>query len=75
MVKIAIYKRDDGALLSIFKCVNGDLIGEVYNNGVEKKGKWDMRARFRVKDNDAYEYRVCEYFNFKVENSYWRKWG
>ena len=33
MVKIAIYKKDDGALLVIWKTPKENLIGELYNGG------------------------------------------
>lgn len=77
MVKIAIYKKDDGALLVIWKTPKENLIGEVFNNGVEKRGKWDMRATFNAKDGDAIEYRVKEYFGFSTSNSiaYWKRWA
>ena len=75
MIKIAMYKDKQGKLLVIKKATNGDLIGEVYENGVEKRGKWDMRATFRVKDNDATSYRVCEYFGFDYKNPYWKRWA
>ena len=72
MVKIAMYKRaSDGALLVLWKTPKGNLVGEVFNNGVEKRGKWDMRATF----NDATEYRVCEYFGFDSSNPYWKRWA
>lgn len=73
MIKISMYKKDNGALLVIWKCLNDDLIGEVYNNGIEKRGKWNMRARFSVKHNEATEHRVCEYFGFHSANPWWRR--
>ena len=75
MVKISMFKKDDGALLVIWKTPKENLIGEVFNNGVEKRGKWDMRATFRVKDNDATSYRVCNYFGFDYKNPYWKRWA
>lgn len=76
MVKISMFKREnDGALLVIWQTRKGNLIGEVFNNGVEKRGKWDMRATFYTKDGDATEYRVCEYFNFPYSNAYWKRWA
>ena len=75
MVKISIFKQDDGALLVIRKTTKGNLVGEVYNDGVEKRGKWSMRATFYVKDNDATEYRVCEYFGFDSTKPYWSRWN
>ena len=64
MVKIAIYKHDNGSLLVIWRTRNENLIGEVFNNGIEKRGKWDMRATFNVADGDATQHRVREYFGF-----------
>jgi hypothetical protein len=46
MVKISMFKKNDGALLVIYKTPKEKLIGEVYSNGVEKRGKWDQRATF-----------------------------
>ena len=77
MVKISMYKDEQGRLLVIWRTRNENLIGEVFNNGVEKRGKcgkWDMRATFYTKDGDATEYRVCEYFNFPYSNAYWKRW-
>ena len=74
MVKTEMYKRNDGALLVIYKCVNDDLIGEVYANGVAKRGKWDMRARFCAKDKENTSYRVCEYFGFPY-TAFWKRWA
>ncbi len=45
--------------LKIFESKN-KIRGEIYENGV-----MTMAADFYYKDNDATEYRVCEYFNFK----------
>ena len=70
-----MFKKDNGALLVIWKCLNDDLIGEVYNNGIEKRGNWNMRARFSVHHNEATEYRVCEYFGFPFGNAWWRRWA
>lgn len=75
MVKISKYKKDNGALLVIWKTKKKNLIGEVFSNGVEKRGKWDMRATFYVADGDATESRVCEYFGFNSNNPYWRRWA
>ena len=76
MVKISMFKReDDGALLVIWKTPKENLVGEVYNNGVEKRGKWDMRATFYVADCDATEHRVREYFGFLEAEEYWRRWA
>ena len=77
MVKYLMYKnKTTGALLVIWECKCGDLIGEVYNNGVEKRGKWDRRARFYVRDKDAAVYRVLEYLGFdtsEVAKPYWSR--
>ena len=76
MVKISMFKREnDGALLVIWKTAKENLIGEVFSNGIEKRGKWDMRATFNVIDGDATEHRVCEYFGFSCEKAYWKRWG
>ena len=72
-----MYKnKTTGALLVIWECKCGDLIGEVFNNGVEKRGKWDRRARFHVVHGDAQPYRVLEYFGFdtsEVAKPYWSR--
>ena len=77
MIKILMFKKDDGSLLVIWKTRNDNLIGEVFSNGVEKRGKWVMRATFYAKDGDATEYRVKEYFGFSTSNSikYWSRWA
>jgi len=76
MVKISMFKReDDGALLVIWKTPKENLVGEVYNNGVEKRGKWDMRTTFYVADGDATEHRVREHFGFRGAEPYWRRWA
>jgi hypothetical protein len=67
MVKVSKFDRSDGALLVIWRTPKDNLIGEVYSNGVEKRGKWDMRATFNAADGDATIYRVCEYFGFSKE--------
>lgn len=77
MVKIALYKKENGALLVIWQTRKGNLVGEVYFDGVEKRGKngkWDMRATFYVEGKEATEYRVCEYFGFHSTNPYWHRW-
>lgn len=77
MVKVSMFKKDDGALLVIWETPNGNLVGEVFLDGVErrgKNGKWDMRATFKIEDGDAREYRVCEYFGFDVSKPYWKRW-
>jgi hypothetical protein len=77
MFKSLMYKnKSTGALLVIWKCKSGNLIGEIYDNGVEKRGKWDRRARFRVVHGDAQPYRVLEYFGFdtsEVDKPYWSR--
>ena len=73
MVKISMYKKDDGALLVIKRNPKGSLVGEVFNNGIEKRGKWDNRATFEHKD--ATEHRVCEYFGFNSSKAYWKRWA
>ena len=74
MIKIAMYKNDKGGLLVIKQNTKGDLIGEVFNNGIEKRGKWDMRETFLQKDG-ATECIVCERFNFPCQRAWWRKWA
>lgn len=75
MTKIAMYKDDAGRLLVIWATKKTNLIGEVFNNGVEKRGKWDMRATFYTKDGDATKYRVREYFGFYAVSEYWSRWA
>jgi len=77
MVKIAMYKHDNGSLLVIWRTRNENLIGELYYGGEYHRGKWDSRATFYTKDCDATEYRVCEYFGFSTSNSiaYWKRWA
>ena len=75
MTKIAMYKDDAGRLLVIWSTKKANLIGEVFNNGVEKRGKWDMRATFNVADGDATQHRVREYFGFCGTEAYWRRWA
>ena len=76
MTKVSMFKNGKGALLVIWKTPKGKLIGEVYLDGVEKRGKngkWDSRATFDGKD--ATEHRVCEYFGFNCSTAYWRRWA
>ena len=75
MTKISMFKKDDGALLVIWKTSKGNLVGEVFNDGVEKRGKWDMRATFYAADGDATQHRVREYFGFCGAEAYWRRWA
>lgn len=70
-----MFKNDDGALLVIWKTSKGNLVGEVFKNGVEKHGKWDMKATFYDADGDATEHRVREYFGFCGTEAYWRRWA
>ena len=74
MVKISMYKNDsDGSLLVIHETSKGNLVGEVFSNGHEKRGMWDKRATFYEEDGDATEHRVCEYFGFDSSVCYWRR--
>ena len=75
MVKIEMYKNDEGGLLVIWKCRNNDLIGEVFNNGVEKRGMWDKKAKFLVKNDEARTHQVCKHFGFDSTKQYWRRWA
>ena len=77
MVKIAIYKKNDGALLVIWKTPKENLIGELYRDGEYHRGEWDSRATFNANEGDATEYRVKEYFGFSTSNSiaYWKRWA
>lgn len=60
--------NSDGRLLVIYETPSGNLVGEVYADGVYKRGGWNSRATFRWQDKDASEYRVREYFGF-LKNS------
>ena len=75
MVKIAIYKKKNDneykEMLVVWKTIKGNLIGELYTNGVEKRGEWISRATFEGKD--AQMYRVLEYFNFNDEELWWTR--
>ena len=76
MVKISMHKKDNGALLVIWQTPKGNLVGEVFLDGVEKRGKngkWDMRATFE--DKEATQHRVREYFGFSGAKAYWRRWA
>ena len=70
-----MYKKENGALLVIWRTRNENLIGELYRGGEYHRGKWDSRATFDAKDGDATEYSVCEYFGFNSSNPYWRRWA
>lgn len=52
----------EGRLLVISETTNGNLVGEVFNNGKRIVGKHDMRAKFTVGAKEATRYRVMEYF-------------
>jgi hypothetical protein len=73
MVKISMFKDDKGRLLVIRKTPKEKLIGELYNNGIEKRGDWISRATFEGKE--ATEHRVCEYYGFDSSKAYWRRWA
>ena len=76
MVKIAMYKHDNGSLLVIWRTRNGNLIGELYRGGEYHRGKWDERATFNANnDGNVTEDRVKEYFGFSTSNSiaYWKR--
>mgnify|MGYP006916030280 CR=1 FL=1 len=60
--------NDNGRLLVIYEGRYGDMVGEVYNSGVRKAGKYDMRTKFEALSKDASEYRVREYFGFTGES-------
>ena len=75
MTKISMYKNIKQYLLVIYRTSKGNLIGEVFFNGCQKRGKWDMRATFRKENGDATEHRVCEYFGFKEHDNFWRRWA
>ena len=75
MVKISMFKKDDGALLVIWETTKGNLVGEVYNDGVKKRGKWSMRATFYRTDGDATQHRVQEYFGFHSAIPYWKRFA
>lgn len=77
MVKISMFKNEKGALLVIWRTPKENLIGEVFLDGVEKRGKngkWDMRATFEYKYCEATEFRVCEYFGFDLRKPFWKRW-
>jgi hypothetical protein len=76
MVKIAMYKHDDGSLLVIWRTRNEKLIGELYRSGEYHRGKWDSRIT-STDDGDETEHRIKEYFGFSTSNSiaYWKRWA
>lgn len=74
MVKIAIYKKGDVSLV-IYRTPKGNLVGEVYADGVCKRGNWSQRATFYESDGDATEQRVCEYFGFSLSDEWWHRWA
>ena len=67
MVKISEYKKGNGEVLVVKRVSSGSLVGELFANGTENHGKWDMRATFNGRE--ATEYRVCEYFGFKLSDN------
>ena len=68
MKTISKYNDRRGRLLVIKETPTGNLVGEVFNDGNEKRRKADMRATFYVSDREATEFRVCEYFGFDIKN-------
>ena len=71
MVKISMYKNAAGALLVIWRTAKGNLIGEVFYDGIEKRGRWGSRGTFE--GDEATEYRVCEYYGFDSSKAWWRR--
>ena len=69
MKKKSSFKDNKGRILLIWETTSGNLVGEVFENGVIQRGKADMRATFYRQDNDATEYRVCQYFGFNSNSS------
>ena len=69
MKKKSSFKDNKGRILLIWETTSGNLVGEVLENGVIQRGKADMRATFYRQDNDATEYRVCQYFGFNSNSS------
>lgn len=69
MKKKSSFKDNKGRILLIWEATSGNLVGEVFENGVIQRGKADMRATFYQQDNDATEYRVCQYFGFNPNSS------
>ena len=68
MVKIAIYKKNDGALLVIWKTPKENLIGELYRGGEYHRGEWDNRATFNA--NKRVKHRDGNVMNCKLDNLY-----
>ena len=69
MKKKSSFKDNKGRILLIWETTSGNLVGEVFENGVVQRGNADMRATFYRQDNDATEYRVCQYFGFNSNSS------
>ena len=69
MKKKSSFKDNKGRILLIWEATSGNLVGEVFENGFVQRGKADMRATFYRQDNDATEYRVCQYFGFNSNSS------
>lgn len=58
MRKITRYiNHTTGRLLVIKETPLGNLVGEVYDNGIED-GHWDARATFYADEGDADEFRL-----------------
>lgn len=74
MTKISMYKNMKQWLLVVYKTSKGKLIGEVFFNGCQKRGKWDRRVTFE--GLDATEDIVCDYFGFDiVRDNFWKRWA
>ena len=73
MKRISAFSNNNGALLVIWQTPNGNLVGEVFSNGIPERGAWDSRATFYRKDNEATEYRVKEYFGFTNAEMVWHR--
>jgi len=75
MVKIEMYKDDNGRLLVISQRINHSLVCELFNDGVEKRGrngKYDMRKEF---SNDASIPQILNHFDFPIDTkAYWKRW-
>ena len=69
MKKKSSFKDNKGRILLIWETTSRNLVGEVFENGFVQRGKADMRATFYRPDNDATEYRVCQYFGFNSNSS------
>ena len=65
MRKLKQLEGIDERILVIWETRNGNYVGEIYK-GEYKRGQWSQRATFY--EDDAQEYRVKEYFNFKEKS-------